>query len=183
MPAADYYSFRQNLIQSLLAFTDQQSGSPLVRRVWTREEIFDGPYMELAPDLTLELVDHGQISILNSPLPYQTRPKPNGTHRPDGVFIAKGPGIRRGQRLDKRSILDIAPILLHSLDLPIPVNMEGEVPRRAYKAATLQARPVIKETDHENATQPRGTPPPGPILDQEAQAELLRRLRSLGYVE
>ena len=37
-----------------------------------------------------------------------------------GVFLAPGPGIRAGAELDELSILDVAPTLLYSLDVPIP---------------------------------------------------------------
>ena len=52
--------------------------------------------MERAPDLTLSIRDGGFVSILKSDVVLKPRPEVVGTHRPEGIFMAKGPGIRRG---------------------------------------------------------------------------------------
>jgi predicted AlkP superfamily phosphohydrolase/phosphomutase len=180
---AEYDPFRDRLIEELSALKDPFSGESVVSRIWKREEAFAGPYLALAPDLTLELQDGGLVSILASEMPVSPRQEPSGTHRPKGIFIARGPGIRQGARLSALSILDVAPLLLYSLGLPIPEDMEGRVPTEALESATLQDRRVQVEVPPEpNEVEPPPAPV-GPVLDEEAEAEILRRLRALGYVE
>jgi predicted AlkP superfamily phosphohydrolase/phosphomutase len=120
---ADYGRFRAELIESLNNVISPSTGEPVVSRVWTREEVFAGPRMELAPDLTLALRDGGLISILSSDVAVKPRPEPTGTHRPAGVFLASGPGVRQGVSLPQLSILDVAPTVLHALGLAVPGDM------------------------------------------------------------
>ncbi|MFB6209884.1 MAG: alkaline phosphatase family protein [Candidatus Nanohaloarchaea archaeon] len=51
---------------------------------------------------------------------------PNAYHSYTGIFGAIGEGIKANQRVDA-SIIDIAPTVLHLMDLDIPGYMEGEV--------------------------------------------------------
>jgi predicted AlkP superfamily phosphohydrolase/phosphomutase len=177
----NYASARQELMDALLRFTDPATGEPVVSRVWTREEAFAGDHMALAPDLTLDLRDGGFVSILPSDSVLMPRAEPTGTHHPDGIFLAGGPGICQGATLPTLSIIDVAPTLLYTLGLPVPEDLEGRVPTEVFDPARLQAKPVRRE----GLTQPpetlagRTAEPP----DEAGEAELLQRLRALGYVE
>ncbi len=180
---AEYEPFRNHLMVGLRELKDPLSGEPVVAQVWKCEEVFAGPYLELAPDLTLELQDGGLISILASETAVAPRPQPSGTHLPQGVFIARGPALRRGARLPELSILDVAPLLLYSLGLPVPTNLEGRVPTEALEPSALQAQPVQLVAPSESSTVEPSPPQAGPVLDEEAEAEILKRLQALGYVE
>ncbi|MHC4429812.1 MAG: alkaline phosphatase family protein, partial [Planctomycetota bacterium] len=48
-------------------------------------------------------------------------------HEPDGIFLAAGPGIRRGARVEGASVLDLTPTLLYYLGLPVGKDMDGKV--------------------------------------------------------
>jgi predicted AlkP superfamily phosphohydrolase/phosphomutase len=175
----DYQTFRERLAAQLLEIVDPDSGERVVHRVSTREQLFRGPHIDLAPDLTLELQDGGLISIMASPEVVRRRPVPTGTHRPDGVFVTAGPEIRRGVRLERRSILDVAPLMLHALHLPIPSALEGNLPLDAIEPDALVQRPP-RHVDLRVAS--ADSLAPGE-LDAEAEAEILKRLQALGYVE
>jgi len=177
--AAEYNRFRDDLAEELLEIRDPETGDAIVKRVWTREELFVGPLLELAPDLTLELTDGGLISILDSPQVVRRRPQPTGTHRPDGVFAMAGPGVAQGVRLRPLSILDVAPLMLHALDLPIPSNLEGQFASQALEPAVLAARPP-RYAENEVVDAPEVAPG---MLDEEAEVEILKRLQELGYVD
>jgi predicted AlkP superfamily phosphohydrolase/phosphomutase len=162
-----------------LRIREPESGEAVVARVWTREEIFRGSNIDLAPDLTLELADGGLISILDSTEPVRRRPLATGTHRPDGVFAVAGPGVREGARMPPMSILDVAPLMLHALDLPIPQELEGRFVSDALDPAALTARPP-RYSDN----RPVSAPEMGAAeLDAEAESEILKRLQALGYVD
>jgi hypothetical protein len=117
------------------------------------------------------------FSILASSEIVRRRPMPTGTHHPDGIFMAAGPEIQRGARLAPLSILDVAPLMLHQLGLPIPHALEGQLPAGALVPKVLEARPPRFADVAASAAV-------GEIaLDAEAEAEILARLQALGYVE
>ena len=180
----DQVSFRQELIDALRSFLDPDTGEPVVQRIWTREEAFAGEHMNSAPDLTLGLQDGGFVSILPSSSVLVPRAEPTGTHHPDGVFLARGPGIRRGVTVEPLSILDVAPTVLYALGLQVPEDLEGRVPGEVFDPRWLETSPIRRQgvtRAKRPLTQSVGTPPPAP--DEQDEAELLQRLRALGYVE
>jgi predicted AlkP superfamily phosphohydrolase/phosphomutase len=178
VPAGEYRAFRDDLAARLLELRDPETNEPVVLRVSPREALFSGPHLSLAPDLTLELHDGGLFSILSSSESVRRRPLPTGTHRPEGIFIAAGPEIRRGVRLEPLSILDVAPLLLHQLGLPIPAVLEGHLPVGAVEPQALTSRPPRYDD-----ISPALTGVGDAALDPEAEAEILERLQALGYVE
>jgi predicted AlkP superfamily phosphohydrolase/phosphomutase len=178
VPASDYHRCRREIADGLMKVRDPETGEPVVERVWTREELFPGANVALAPDLTLELTDGGLMSILASEQVVRRRPVPTGTHRPDGIFIACGEEYRRGVRVDPLAIVDVAPQLLHALGLPIPSALEGRIAFDAFDPAALAARPPQLD---DAAAAAASTTEAG--LDAEAEAEIIERLQALGYVE
>jgi len=178
---SEYLSFRQQLIDDLRAFRDPASGEAIVTGIWTREEAFSGPHSEAAPDLTLMLRDGGLVGILPAAGPLSRRPVMGGAHRPVGIFAAKGPELRRGLMADELSILDVAPTVLYSLGLAVPMEMQGRVPEEIYQEAVLKARPVRRVLTREVAVNGHGSGP-GKLSEEDEQV-VMERLRELGYVE
>lgn len=175
VPIRDYELFRNELIDKLYGIVDPHTGERFVKRVLKREETHLGVQRNQAPDLTLELRDYGFVSIRNIPPALQIRPEVTGTHQPNGIFLANGTGIRNGADIAPVSVLDVAGILLHSLGLPIPHDLEGVLPEPMFEPSWLQANPVHIG----GATHP-------PITTFESQVEdeiIFERLKNLGYVE
>lgn len=174
VPEAEYHAFRDRLIAELRA-------EPVVSEIYTREQAFDGPAGAVAPDLTLVLRDGGLISILPSEATVLPRPVVSGAHRPVGVFAAKGPGVRRNFAARELSILDVAPAVLYSLDVPLPESLEGRLPEEIWEPAALRRRQPRRAAA---ATVAATTPVPAPVV-MSAQDEqiVMERLRELGYIE
>ncbi|MCB0242660.1 MAG: alkaline phosphatase family protein [Anaerolineae bacterium] len=180
--AADYAAFRAELIEALLSYVDED-GKPVIAAVATREDAFDGPAGALAPDLTLTLRDGGLVSILPADPILAPRPQPVGTHRPLGVFMAAGPGIRQGAAIGEMSLLDVTPILLHSLGIQVGDDLEGHVPTGLYEPEYLANRPVDVVTRGDAGKVQPAKSAGQVIYDEEAEAVLMARMRELGYVE
>ncbi|MEI2692188.1 MAG: alkaline phosphatase family protein [Anaerolineae bacterium] len=53
-PGAEYEALRDQIVATLPALTDAATGGRPIRRVWRREELFHGPYLERFPDLIVE---------------------------------------------------------------------------------------------------------------------------------
>jgi predicted AlkP superfamily phosphohydrolase/phosphomutase len=173
----DYVAFRDKLREGLLAARDPETGAPLVRDVLIAEVAFPGPHSDKAPDLTLALTDFGFQSVLRSNAVVQRRRAPYGTHHPDGIFIAAGPGTRAGIIEEPLAICDVAATVLYSLGLPIPEDMEGVVAVAAFDPAYLAANPVVF-----GAAASVGAASSEDELPPEAEAEIRERLKALGYL-
>ena len=181
---SEYPAFRERLIADLRAFRDPETNEPVVTGLWTREECFEGPHGDVAPDITLAFGDGGLVGILPSPHTMSSRPITGGAHRPVGIFGAKGPGILSGALAPEMSILDVAPVVLHSLGLPVLEEMQGRVPSDLYEAAVLKSRPVKRVGGSNLVTADKsaddGT---APVMSSEDEQAVMERLRELGYIE
>ena len=180
IPPEDYQRFRQELSEKLRQFIDPKTGEPVISDIRTREQIFAGSRMQEAPDLTLTLRDGGFVSILKSDVLLESRPEPLGTHHPQGIFIAAGPNIRKGLSLGQLSILDVAPTLMYSLGMSVPEDLEGHVIGEIYESSLLQKNPV---RIGEATLPPEPFPQRSGEEDIQEQAEILSRLKALGYME
>ncbi|HOW74846.1 MAG TPA: alkaline phosphatase family protein [Candidatus Competibacteraceae bacterium] len=178
--AADYPAFRARLIGDLETLCDPHSGERIIRAIRTREEAFPGPAMHQAPDLLLTLRDFGFVSIKNLEPVVLPRPYPVGTHHPEGIFLAAGPGIVAGQRGEPCDIVDVAATLLYSLGLEIPEDLEGRTPEAFFTAEQRVAHPI------------RQGAPTLPVADGTRQAveasaaekaKIIEQLHMLGYME
>jgi predicted AlkP superfamily phosphohydrolase/phosphomutase len=180
VPAAEYPAFLKKLSDDLRTIPSLRTGEPLVSEVFTRDEVFQGPHHDAAPDLTLILSDGGLVSILPSKETVSQRPTVSGSHRPVGVFGARGPAIRRGFVANELSILDIAPTVLYSLGLPLPEELQGRVPEEVYRDTVLKEHPVQRTAGSGPGGPASSVPVPGELEDEET---VLERLRELGYIE
>jgi predicted AlkP superfamily phosphohydrolase/phosphomutase len=174
--------FLKKLSDGLRQIPSLRTGEPLVSEVFTRDEVFQGPHHDAAPDLTLILSDGGLVSILPSKEIVSKRPAVSGSHRPVGIFGARGPAIRRGFIANELSILDIAPTVLYSLGLPLPEELQGRLPVEVYRDAVLKEHPVRKAAAGTSGpgSPASSAPVPAELEDEET---VLERLRELGYIE
>jgi predicted AlkP superfamily phosphohydrolase/phosphomutase len=65
-----------------------------------------------------------------------------GSHRPDGIFIAYGEGIKRKLDVPGAHIYDIFPTIFYLQNLPVPPNMDGKVLTDIFTEERLQRYPV-----------------------------------------
>jgi predicted AlkP superfamily phosphohydrolase/phosphomutase len=180
MTGEEYERIREELIAKLHELRHPASGQPMVSRVWTREEAFSGPFEDLAPDITFELVQ-GAVSILRGDETVKHRPGMIGTHRPEGIFMAAGPGVLAGETVPELSIVDVGPLLLSSLGIPSPDDVSGRVPVEIFDEPRRErAIEVASQRLDYKASEPLST---GAVFDEDAEATMLKRLRALGYVE
>jgi predicted AlkP superfamily phosphohydrolase/phosphomutase len=178
----DYAKFCTQLQQQLLEYRNPADGGQIFVNVHLNQAKIEGnTALESAPDITFKLRDGGFASILKSTAVVIQRKKPEGTHRPNGIFIARGPDVESGQQVNPLSILDITPLLLYFLDLPIPTDLEGRVPTEILRAETLMSHPVkrygVTESLHDKAKAQHEE-----VADDQKEA-LLAQLKLLGYMD
>jgi predicted AlkP superfamily phosphohydrolase/phosphomutase len=175
VPPERYEEFRARLASELLALKDPYTGEQFFHRVLTREEAFPGNAAARAPDLTLLMRDHGFLSVLNSDAPFGRRPEPWGTHYPEGIFAAAGPGIIPLGRIPRMQIVDVAPILLRSLGFAPEPGMEGRCPETLFEPEMVAAPGPGEHVPAGAASETEE--------DAEIEAEVLQRLQALGYID
>jgi predicted AlkP superfamily phosphohydrolase/phosphomutase len=176
-----YEALRDRLAAALLDLRDPESGQGVVRGVYRREELYDGPFLSLLPDIVLDMGD-GPYLVSDSltarqvlaPLPVDQL---QGRHRPLGVFAAAGPDIQALGRFEGARIVDVAPTVLYALGLPIPDDMDGRPLLEIFSSEYRAAHPVQVVPAAGQAP-----PPPESAYDEEDQEEMERRLKGLGYV-
>jgi len=182
----DYLATRERVAAALEDWCDD-TGRPVIARVWRREECVQGPYAERAPDLLLEpaLVDGYSPSCLHSegPGPALRTLEPeehgggrgrgmNGAHRRDGILILAGAGVRPAGALPGCDITDVLPTLIALAGLPVPDGLDGRP-----IAAALAASPTI---DADPLAPAPAVPRP---FDGEETRDVAARLAALGYLE
>jgi len=171
-------ALRQEIRAGLLQVVNPKTGEKVVRDALEREEAYPGPHNHLAADLTLRLRDHGFVSVTRSESVVKVRRDIAGAHRPNGIFVASGPGVRKGLLLPPLQIVDVSPLLMHGVGLPIPADFEGRFAGEIFDPQWLAAHPA----QHTGAAAPAALSEESG-MDEEGEATVMERLRSLGYIE
>jgi len=141
-----------------------------------------GRLLELAGDdaTVVVLSDHGFQSDHNRPTAIPSEPAgPAHEHREQGIFVACGPGIRRGGTVEGASLLDVTPTLLAILGLPVGADMDGRPLVEIFETPpAVETIPSWDEIPGED-----GSHPPDRTVDPAESKEALEQLIALGYIE
>ena len=102
-------------------------------------------------------------------------------HESDGIFIAAGPHVRQGGRVEGASVLDLTPTVLHYLGLPVGKDMDGKVLEHAFEDDFRTGNPIRYVSTHESGerTGEGGTEE----FDADDLAEIESGLAALGYAD
>ena len=192
-PGAEYDRVREEITRALAAWTDPDTGRPVVIKTHKREEIFSGPYVDRVPDLIVEWAMDGNYSYLFRPSQPADSQKPtiaripdaarravkSGDHRDFGIVIAQGDTVSPGE-VRGAEIKDLAPTFLHLLGLPVPTDMDGRVLEELFKGDFVDAHPVSQSAE----TAPlNGTSDAHGEYSEEEEEAVRKRLQGLGYME
>ena len=179
----DYEKARALLVEALRQWRDAETGEPVVRQAWRREELYSGPWTELAPDVVLELAeergysycclgsDGGSGAPLRHLQPTELRGGKrygmSGTHRAEGFYLVATPGDTENPRRAAR-MEDMAPTMLALCGVAAPAWMEGASAAGNPTGATIEpGEDAGKEKQQYGAADERA---------------LENRLRALGYI-
>jgi predicted AlkP superfamily phosphohydrolase/phosphomutase len=184
--ATDRAQLIREVTDVLLALRDPWTHAPVVRSVWPREELYEGPHVDRAPDLLLDLfLDPSGYSV--NVMPSSTAPGGTGpwrrlsaseylgrkgrslpgSHRPRGLYIADGPSVRARGEVRAR-IGDATATVLARLGIAPSPEMCGR---------------VLREVLHTRAIDRTLPAAPSPSLREGDRYSLERRLRALGYLD
>ncbi len=173
---------------ALLALRDPDTDERVVERVELRESLYDGPYLDRAPDLLLTLALDREadargysynVAPSGGPGPIFERLDKDdylgrkgrslcGSHRSHGVYIAHGPRVLQVGEIEAH-IADASATLLARLDVAVPREARGRVLFEILDGfGEARALPTVKR-ERTDATRNVG--------------KVEARLRALGYIE
>jgi predicted AlkP superfamily phosphohydrolase/phosphomutase len=168
--------FRDLLVKEIKNLPHSKAGITNIE-VYLPEDIYSGPYVDLAPDI-LFIVNEHRASVEIDFAEQTFIPAPSiklrtGGHRPDGIFIAKGSMFRQIQVRDI-SVLDIAPTVLSLYGLDLPSNIDGTVMTECFMPEVLKHLTVEKKLYTDQG--------PHKIEEKGDLEEMKKTLQSLGYM-
>jgi predicted AlkP superfamily phosphohydrolase/phosphomutase/Flp pilus assembly protein TadD len=171
--------FRAGPLSGALAEQQKRYGDTVERMYLLADKIV-GDFLAVADKETTLLVlsDHGfQLGALpDDPSKLKDmRRVSEAFHRKQGVLYMWGNGVRSRARFDAPTILDVAPTILALDRVPPAKDMPGRVLTEA-----LQGEPPARVATYE--TNAPSAPGAKPASDGQVDAEVMKRLQSLGYL-
>lgn len=146
--------------------------------IYRWHDLMLGRLVELAgPDAHILLVsDHGFLNDERRP----SKPvEPAQWHRPEGIFLLHGPGVKADATIHNLNLLDIAPTVLTLFGLPVGRDMEG----RVVAEALVEPPEVTHIESWEAVPDPEGRPAPAVVAaDRAAEEAAMQQLVELGYL-
>jgi len=179
-----YESVRQRTKEILESWRDEETGSPIIRRVYRREELLHGPEVHNAPDLLIELAMPNGHSFVVLPSQGETGPSVHelppdagakltgmqGSHRREGILIATGNEIRARRATSPAVAENVAGLVLHIMGMGLPPWIH-DPPENSVEHEIERLSPEAFAT--------RGSVVQG---DRLFELERLKRLSDLGYL-
>jgi predicted AlkP superfamily phosphohydrolase/phosphomutase len=122
-PGAEYQALRDEIAAAALALRDPDSGDPIFQAVFTREDLYHGPYLEQAADLILAPHDGYDPK---GPLYKETLTFKGddlvGMHTYDDAMLYVGGRTIPPTRF---SVLNVMPTILDLMQVPHPPGLDG----------------------------------------------------------
>jgi predicted AlkP superfamily phosphohydrolase/phosphomutase len=179
-PGAEYERVLREVSDKLRAMIDPETRQPLIGPIWRREDLYTGPHIEEAPDLQFLPADMSNKPLGTLDLTSNKFITPvygnSGDHRMHGIFLGRGPELRRGARVEGARIIDYAPTILHSFGVEVPADMDGRVLEEVFTDEYMQQNPVRLTNAAFAETEKAGA-----MTDEESD-EIRERLRGWGYL-
>jgi predicted AlkP superfamily phosphohydrolase/phosphomutase len=180
VPPEEYESVRERIVEDVKKLQDPRATKPIVETVYTREELYEGGYVDFAPDVGF-LMSNGYKALGTLAFTSNKVVEPvfgnSGDHRMDGILVLAGAGIRKGHQLEQASILDMAPSILHLMGLPVELSMDGKVLKGALTSEFAAQYPVTFIDSQVSINIKRDETP----YSEEEAEEIRERLKNLGY--
>ena len=167
-PAYDVPSIQTQLIQDLQSITDADD-NPLFTGVYPAEEVYDGSYVEIGPDVVVDQRPGVHVNDGMGSDNVMTKPdRWAAENTPTGIFVANGPDVRQQGNIGEIDIVDIAPTILANHGVAVPDDIDGTV------IDIFHEEPSVGTQDPITHSQARRDGQHDDVAD---------RLKQLGYME
>jgi predicted AlkP superfamily phosphohydrolase/phosphomutase len=132
-PGAEASALADELSKKLLTLTDPDDGTPIVRAVYKRDDVYSGPFLGNAAELQVGMNDGYRVSwqttLGGSPpgIVYKNDRKWSADHGGYDYAITSGIIVSTRPLLDNAPrIIDVAPTVLKYFGLTIPKDIDGK---------------------------------------------------------
>lgn len=170
---------RNSIIKELKKLIDPNTGKLLKIEAYKAEEVYSGPHLFDAPDIAF-IIDEGRCEVdakVGDGTIFEDGASFTGwtgTHTRNGIFLAKGPSIKRGYKMEKARITDVASTILHLFGIPSHPEMDGKVLEIFEEDAEFKKRESLMTPSVKKMREP--------CFNEEEKALIEARLRKLGYI-
>ncbi|GAC1624044.1 MAG: alkaline phosphatase family protein [Chloroflexota bacterium] len=173
-----YEALRDHIMKEVAQLRDPNTGEPIVRSVHKREDLYDGPYVERAPDIIVwchEMYKEGPLAQgpLVGEVPYDELRQVPGAHDEYGIFLAMGPNIPAGMVINDARLVDVPPTILHAMDLPVPSDMDGRVLSGVFATDGRAVESVEMDLERQSADS---------FLSEDEEQQIKEKLKGWGYL-
>ena len=169
----DFEKVRDEVFDALSGFRDPANGKSPISKIYRKEEVLSGRFLDTAPDLLL--VPAPFYSLTHAKGMIENADWLSGDHRIEGVVVATGPEVTPGPLQETAELIDLGPTSLAALGVPSAIERDGKVLR------TLVGEGVDLEVSAGGGDKADAVDPTGLTSDEEGEIE--DHLRGLGYVE
>jgi predicted AlkP superfamily phosphohydrolase/phosphomutase len=181
-PGEEYDQIVSDIMFKLSRLKHPKTGENLITDIHARAEVIEGPYLECAADILFSVQGYlyqtaVKFGVENKDILGESEYEDSGTHRPDGILVMTGPGIKPGVNIESASVADVTPTMLALAGTPVPLYLDGRILEETF---TEEYKKIIKRSDDvENA---RSLEEVSRDLGDEERRQLEERLRNLGYL-
>lgn len=172
VPPEEKPAVKETLVELLSDVIDPATGEQILE-CHDGDELF--PTDDRSPDLIVHSADEYLVSTTLTNEIITNAGDRAGAHRMEGIFLAKGPDIREGTRVEEATAIDVAPTVLHSVLEPIPENADGHVLEEIFEPTSPTGERPVSTASYTKS---------GDTMESQANFDDVEgRLRGLGYIE
>jgi len=174
----DIKNLCKEIIEELSNLEDPRNGNKIFKEVYYKGDIYSGS-LDNIPNIILVFNEPytGEEVVGKEVIKYISEEgRPDGTHRVEGIFLAKGPEIKRNFRLDV-DIKDIAPTVYHLMAVCLPNEIDGQVLKKIFKPGSKTILNEVRYSSYLKAQKKSYA------LDEKEEESIKERLRSLSYLD
>jgi predicted AlkP superfamily phosphohydrolase/phosphomutase len=152
-PGRELKAFYRQITKDLLDIVDLDTGKPVITGVKRTKDLYNGRYLDHLPDLLIEWNEEKRLGSTSLGNPNGSKIRiaskklgeleglstycRTGDHRPEGLLIAMGAGLKPGRIEQSISIMDLAPTISLLLGIQLP-EIDGKPIARIVNDINLQ---------------------------------------------
>lgn len=172
-PGNEYDQLKEAIKDKLLTLHEPKSGLQVVSDVYFTEEIYNGPFLTLMPDIVINLQPGFSPGIHKQHL-FEPTGWVSGDHGFNGFYALSGPGIKPLPN-QPANIIDIVPTIYQLLGVDDHTPVDGKPLVANTSVHQIAKQDGFGDTETNEIDQVAK-------LNPEEEKVLLQKLRDLGYL-
>lgn len=179
-PGDEYLEIRDEIAEKLRELKNPVSGERIDLEIFYKEEIYQGPYLDQAPDIFFLPRDMrykalGTMDFISNKF-FLKNFAQSGDHKMFGILAAAGPLFREAIAVKNAGIADLAPTILHLLGQNIPRDMDGRPLTEIMSEDFLNGNPPAYSLPSGQSSEANN------LFSEEDVEEIKNRLKGMGYL-